>query len=135
MELKTGAASSTAIDIPAGARDHRMVAERTFDTAIDVHELSPHMHFRGDSMRFEAILPDGTSRVLLNVPKYDFNWQALYRLAEPVRLPAGSRIRISGGFDNSRWNPFNPDAKSRVRFGEQTDDEMFIGYVNYSEVR
>jgi len=135
MELKTGAASSTAIDIPAGARDHRMVAERTFDTAIDVHELSPHMHFRGDSMRFEAILPDGSMQVLLNVPKYDFNWQALYRLAQPVRLPAGSRIRISGGFDNSRWNPFNPDAKSRVRFGEQTADEMFIGYVNYSEVR
>ena len=54
--------------------------------------------------------------------------------AVPVRLPAGSRIRISGGFDNSRWNPFNPDAKSRVRFGEQTDDEMFIGYINYSEV-
>jgi hypothetical protein len=134
MELKTGAASSTAIDIPAGARNHRMVAERSFDKAVDVHELSPHMHFRGDSMRFEAFLPDGSSQVLLNVPKYDFNWQALYRLSQPVRLPAGSRIRISGGFDNSRWNFFNPDAKSRVRFGEQTDDEMFIGYINYSEV-
>lgn len=134
MELKTGAASSTAIDIPAGARNHRMVAERSFDKAVDVHEMSPHMHFRGDSMRFEAFLPDGSSQVLLNVPKYDFNWQALYRLAQPVRLPAGSRIQISGGFDNSRWNTFNPDAKSRVRFGEQTDDEMFIGYLNYSEV-
>ena len=86
-------------------------------------------------MRFEALLPDGTSQVLLNVPKYDFNWQALYRLSKPVRLPAGSRIRISGTFDNSRWNPFNPNAKARVGFGEQTDDEMFIGYVNYSEVR
>jgi hypothetical protein len=135
MELKTGAASSTAIDIPAGERNHRMVAERSFDKAVDIHELSPHMHFRGDSMRFEAFLPDGSSQILLNVPKYDFNWQALYRLSQPVRLPAGSRIRISGGFDNSRWNPFNPDAKSRVRFGEQTDDEMFIGYVNYSEVQ
>jgi hypothetical protein len=134
MELKTGAANSTAIDIPAGARNHRMVAERFFDKAVDIHELSPHMHFRGDSMRFEALLPDGSSQILLNVPKYDFNWQALYRLSQPVRLPAGSRIRISGGFDNSRWNPFNPDAKSRVRFGEQTDDEMFIGYINYSEV-
>ncbi len=135
MELKTGAANSTAIDIPAGARNHRMVAERSFDKAVDVHELSPHMHFRGDSMRFEAFLPDGSSQILLNVPKYDFNWQALYRLWKPVRLPAGSRLRISGGFDNSRWNPFNPDAQSRVRFGEQTDDEMFIGYVNYSEVQ
>ena len=135
MELKTGAANSTAIDIPAGARNHRMVAERSFDKAVDVHELSPHMHFRGDSMRFEAFLPDGSSQILLNVPKYDFNWQALYRLSKPVRLPAGSRLRISGGFDNSRWNPFNPDAQSRVRFGEQTDDEMFIGYVNYSEVQ
>jgi len=68
------------------------------------------------------------------VPRYDFNWQALYRLAEPVRLPAGSTVRISGTFDNSRWNPYNPNAKSRVRFGEQTDDEMFIGYINYAEV-
>ena len=134
-ELKTGAAHSTAIDIPPGARHHRLVAERSFNTPIEVHELSPHMHFRGDSMRFEALLPDGTSKMLLNVPRYDFNWQALYRLAEPVRLPAGSTIRISGTFDNSRWNPYNPNAKARVRFGEQTDDEMFIGYINYAEVQ
>ncbi len=134
-ELKTSAAYNTAIDIQPGQKDYRIQGERTFATAVDVRELSPHMHYRGNSMRFEAVLPDGSVRTLLNVPKYDFAWQALYRLAEPVRLPAGSRLRIQGTFDNSRWNPFNPNAASRVGFGEQTDDEMFIGYVNYTEAR
>jgi hypothetical protein len=132
-ELKTSAAYNTAIDIQPGQKGYRIQGERTFATAVDVRELSPHMHYRGNSMRFEAVLPDGSVRTLLNVPKYDFAWQALYRLAEPVRLPAGSRLRIQGTFDNSRWNPFNPNAASRVGFGEQTDDEMFIGYVNYTE--
>jgi len=134
-ELKTGAGYSTEIDIAPGDKLSRIVAEKTFATAVDLHELSPHMHFRGNSMRFDAFLPDGTTNTILNVPKYDFAWQALYRLAQPVRLPAGTRVRISGTFDNSRWNPFNPNPTARVNFGEQTSDEMFVGYMNYTEVR
>ena len=132
-ELKTSAGYNTSLDIPPGQKDYRTTAERLFTGAVELRELSPHMHFRGNSMRFDAVLPDGTVRTLLNVPKYDFAWQAVYRLEEPVRLPAGSRLRLEGTFDNSRWNPFNPNPAARVRFGEQTADEMFIGYVNYTD--
>ncbi len=86
-------------------------------------------------MRFEAVLPDGSSQVLLNVPKYDFAWQTLYRLEQPIRLPAGSKIKLTGAFDNSRFNPFNPNPAVQVKFGEQTGDEMFVGYLNYSVAR
>jgi hypothetical protein len=134
-ELITGSAFSVRIDIPPGAKVQQPAVSTEFPKAVDIYEMSPHMHYRGDWMRYEAILPDGSRQILLNVPKYDFAWQALYRLEHPVRLPAGSRVELHGGYDNSRWNPFNPDPQARVSFGEQTDDEMFIGYINYVEVR
>ena len=81
-------------------------------------------------MRFEAIYPNGTQETLLSVPGYDFAWQTLFRLAEPKKLPAGTRIRVIGGFDNSRWNPWNPNPQAVVGFGEQTSEEMMIGYLN-----
>ena len=72
--------------------------------------------------------------MLLNVPNYDFNWQTLYRLKTPRRMPAGTRLVCAGTFDNSAGNPANPDPKATVRFGEQTTDEMFIGYFNYADI-
>ncbi len=129
-ELVTTAAYDTGFTIPAGARDHEVVAETTLDRASVLYEMSPHMHFRGSRMRFEAVYPDGTQEVLLNVPGYEFQWQTLYRLQTPKRLPAGTRIRVVGGFDNSVWNPWNPDPLQSVTFGEQTSDEMLIGYLN-----
>jgi hypothetical protein len=136
-ELKTGAASTTSIAIPPRSRDYELEAEKVFNTAVDLYEFSPHMHLRGDWMRFEAVLPDGSVETLVNVPHYDFAWQTLYRLEQPRRLPAGSRFRVRGGFDNTRWNPALLAGMSddTARFGEQTGDEMFIGYVNYAEVR
>ena len=132
-ELKTGAAYSTALSIPPGASDAPAAAEMEFARPVTIYELSPHMHYRGKRMRFEAVRPDGSTDTLLNVPAYDFAWQAMYRFTEPRRYPAGTRIRVVGAFDNSVWNPFNPDPAAQVEFGEQTNDEMFIGYVNYSE--
>ena len=88
------------------------------------------MHLRGRRMRFEAVLADGSIETLLNVPAYQFAWQTLFRLAEPKQLPAGTRIRVTGGFDNSVWNPWNPDPTQTVSFGDQTYDEMLIGYLN-----
>jgi len=132
-ELKTGAAYDTSFVIPPGARDAAVAAQMNFTKPVTLYEMSPHMHCRGKRMRFEAVLPDGTVETLLNVPNYDFAWQSMYRLAEPRRLPAGSAVRLTGGFDNSPWNPWNPGPGSEVRFGEQTDEEMFIGYLNYSE--
>ena len=135
-ELLTKSAATVSISIPAGAREYAREATFVPSTTRDVmlYELNPHMHYRGKHVKFEAIYPGGASEVLLNVPQYDFAWQTQYRFAQPKRLPAGTAIRVSGAFDNSPQNPANPDPRSVVRFGEQTNDEMFIGYVNYTEL-
>jgi len=135
-ELSTKAANNVAFVIPPGAKDYEREATFVASTTKDVmlYELNPHMHYRGKRFKFDALYPDGTSETLLNVPQYDFNWQSMYRLTQPKRLPAGTTIRVRGAFDNSAQNPANPNPKSTVRFGEQTDDEMFIGYINYAEL-
>jgi peroxiredoxin len=101
----------------------------------DVTFLSfmPHMHFRGKSFRYEAEYPDGRKEILLDVPRYDFNWQATYRFKEPLSIPAGTKIRVTASYDNSPGNPANPDPTKLVRWGDQTWDEMLIGYVDYVE--
>lgn len=101
----------------------------TLDEDSFAHTLSPHMHLRGKSFRFEATYPDGTREVLLDVPKFDFNWQLDYQLSAPKPLPAGTRIECAAVFDNSEANLNNPDPSSTVRWGEQTWDEMMIGAI------
>ena len=135
-ELFTKSASTTSLSIPPGAKDYEREATFTASATKDVmlYELNPHMHYRGKRVRFDALYPDGTTETLLNVPAYDFNWQSQYRLAQPKRLPAGTAIRVRGAFDNSAQNPANPNPAALVRFGEQTSDEMFIGYINYAEL-
>jgi hypothetical protein len=88
------------------------------------------MHLRGKSFQYTAHYPDGKSEVLLSVPAYDFGWQSVYRLSEPKRLPKGTRIDCLAHFDNSTKNPANPDATKTVRWGEQTFEEMMIGYFD-----
>ena len=83
-------------------------------------------------MRFEALLPDGSTELLLSVPDYDFNFQWFYELEEPRPLPAGTRIRCRGSFDNSAQNEANPDPSREVRWGVQSADEMFICYLVYT---
>jgi peroxiredoxin/mono/diheme cytochrome c family protein len=90
--------------------------------------MSPHMHLRGKSFRYEAVLPDGRSEILVDVPKYDFNWQLTYELAQPKLLPAGSKLLCTAYFDNSSDNIANPDPSITVTWGPQTWDEMMIGY-------
>ena len=119
------------IRIPPYASKYETQASRVFDNDILLYALTPHMHYRGKAMRYTAVYPDGTSEVLLSVPNYQFAWQYVYDLAEPKPLPAGTRIVVSGSFDNSAYNPFNPDPSKEVRFGEQTYDEMFIGMTMY----
>lgn len=135
-ELKTTAAFTTNLRILPGVTEYERTASVTPSPSKDflLHELSPHMHYRGSRFRFEAVYPNGTSEILLSVPHYDFQWQTLYRLAQPKRLPAGTQIRCVGAFDNSPQNRYNPNPDALVTFGEQTDDEMFIGYLNYSEL-
>jgi len=131
--LAIGAAANLDFEIPPGAADHEDVAERTLGSDIVVYRLIPHMHFRGRRMAIEAHYPDGRSEPLVNVPNYRFNWQREYVLAEPKRLPKGTRIVARAGFDNSARNPANPDPTVAVRFGEQSFDEMLIGYFLYRE--
>lgn len=133
-ELFTRAASNTDFAIPPG--DGQFPAQSAYRLGKDalLYSMSPHMHYRGKSFKYIADLPDGSSEVLLNVPNYDFNWQTMYRFEEPKLLPAGTVIRCEGAFDNSTANPMNPDPESWVYFGEQTFEEMFIGYLRYAYV-
>jgi len=115
--------------IPPGAADHKVDAEITLDSDVRVVDFTPHMHLRGKAFEFRAVFPDGTREVLLRVPKYDFNWQVTYELAQERVFPKGTKIEGTAWFDNSPNNPFNPDPKVEVRFGDQTWDEMMIGFI------
>src|SRR5262249_50901590 len=87
---------------------------------------------RGKSFRYEAVYGDGTVEILLDVPRYDFNWQHRYVLAEPKRLPAGTPIRCVAHYDNSADNTANPNPSATARNGKQTTDEMFNGYFEWA---
>ena len=121
--------------IPPRVSEHRMSASHVFDEEVMLHGLRPHMHYRGKSMRFSVIYPDGTRDDIINVPDYNFAWQPSYRLSQPMLFPAGSRVVIEGAFDNSQYNLGNPDPDATVRGGAQSWDEMFIGYLSYHKTR
>ncbi len=117
--------------IPPRVENHRV--EKTWEAPADVLILAmfPHMHLRGKSFRYEAVFPDGSTEVLLDVPHYDFNWQHRYVLTEPKRLPKGTQVRCIAIYDNSANNPANPDPDREVLAGKQTWDEMFNGYFDW----
>jgi peroxiredoxin len=117
--------------IPAYARDHQASATYVFEEAVVVTGLRPHMHFRGKDMKFTAEAQDGTLTDLLSVPNYSYAWQPSYALDKPMALPAGTRVHVTGAFDNSEFNPANPNPSQEVGFGLQSWDEMFIGYWTY----
>jgi hypothetical protein len=92
------------------------------------------MHVRGKAMKYEVIYPDGRRETLLQVDKYNFNWQTLYMLKNPLPIPRGSRFVVTAHFDNSAKNKYNPDPARAVRFGEPTYDEMLVGYADVIRV-
>lgn len=130
-EVKTRSVQNPRFEIPAGEANHVVTASSPVRKDIVLLSMSPHMHLRGKSFEYVAVFPDGRKQKLLSVPAYDFNWQTHYKLAEPLRLPAGSRIECKAVFDNSADNPNNPDPKSPVRWGDQTWEEMMIGFLDY----
>jgi hypothetical protein len=117
--------------IPANAENHRVQSRTTLPKESLLLGLLPHMHLRGKSFEYVATFPDGKKEVLLKVPAYDFNWQTVYRLEKPMRLPAGTRIDCAAVFDNSSKNKNNPDPGKLVIWGEQTWQEMMIGFIDY----
>jgi peroxiredoxin len=130
-ELKMGAIVNFQFLIPPGASDFRLQADDDFDQDTLIYAMLPHMHFRGKAFRFTAVYTDGRKEVLLDVPRYDFNWQNVYWLAEPKLMPAGSRLLCEAAFDNSADNLANPDPSRSVHWGDQTWDEMMVGSFYY----
>jgi hypothetical protein len=123
--------SNNMFRIPPQEPNHEVTECHTFAKDIYVTSLTPHMHFRGKSMRIEASYPDGRKETLLWVPDYNFNWQITYRAAQPVFLPKGTRVIITARFDNSANNPLNPDPTKAIRFGAASETEMMSGWIEY----
>ncbi len=130
-EVKVAGIVNARISIPPGAADHREEASLKLPFDATIMGFLPHLHVRGKACRYECIHSDGTTATLLDIPRYDFNWQLLYRLHEPIALEAGERLKFTAWYDNSAGNPANPDPTKTVRWGPQTFDEMHLGYVEY----
>lgn len=128
--IETIGISNAKFAIPAGHENYPVEASYQLATDTQILSFFPHMHLRGKSFRYTATYPDGKSEVLLSVPAYDFGWQSSYRLTEAKRMPRGTRIDCLANFDKSTKNPNNPDATKTVRFGEQTFEEMMIGFLD-----
>jgi hypothetical protein len=120
--------------IAPGAPAHKVAASRTLDRDVIGVALFSHMHLRGKDMTFTAHLPGGKSDTLLIIPNYNFSWQIPYRWeTDKVRFPKGTRLECVAHFDNSAFNPYNPDPKATVRFGPQTYHEMMYGFFFYTD--
>lgn len=131
--MSGGVGNAFTIEIPAGAKDHEMELVTYVAKDAEIHSLMPHMHFRGKRMAFTARYPDGSEELLLSVPAYSFNWQLSHELEEPIKVPAGTQIIATGAFDNSGQNPYNPDPGIEVNWGEQSWEEMFMGFYTWKE--
>jgi mono/diheme cytochrome c family protein len=131
-ELNTHAVANGYFVIPPGSENHKVTACWMTDADIHVVTAMPHMHLRGKAMEIRAFLPDGREQLLLNVPNYSFSWQEVYYFKEPPALPKGTKIQVTGYFDNSAKNKFNPDPTKAVRWGDPTYDEMMIGWIDYT---
>ena len=116
------------LSIPPGEANHLETHLQTVPSDLNVMAYMAHMHVRGKTFKYELITADGTE-TLLDIPRYDFNWQLRYDLAQPKVLPRGSQLKITAHFDNSPANQANPDPTQTVKWGSQTYDEMMIGYI------
>jgi|694.fasta_scaffold57686_2 thiol-disulfide isomerase/thioredoxin len=130
-EVRVVGVANPRFEIPPGADNHPVVGSiKNIPVDVQILAFLPHMHLRGKAAKYELI-SDGRSETLLDVPRYDFNWQLLYRYAEPISVKAGDTLQFTAWYDNSNGNPANPDPNKGVRWGPQTFDEMHLGYVEY----
>jgi hypothetical protein len=134
MRLDCRVAETRDLNIPPGDPNAEHVSHYCFKRDALLFDIGPHMHVRGSWFKFQLLTPDGRRETLLNVPRYDFNWQTGHYFEKPMRVPAGSWLICTGGFDNSAQNPSNPDPTKRVRFGLQTWDEMFMGFMTVADL-
>ncbi|MEX2177092.1 MAG: cytochrome c [Gemmatimonadaceae bacterium] len=129
-EIHAAAFTNGAFTIPAGVRDHAVPAEIGVTQPVKIWGLLPHTHLRGTRWRYTLERPDSTSEVVLDVPRYDFNWQTYYLFATPLEIPAGGRLTSMAWYDNSASNEDNPDPAANVTWGDQTWEEMqYTGFL------
>jgi hypothetical protein len=118
------------LKIPPGDPNYESHSQATLKQDVKLVSLMPHMHYRGKDFQYVAVYPTGEKQVLLNVPKYDFSWQLSYVLKDQILLPKGTRIECTAHHDNSANNKYNPDPTKEVRWGDQTWEEMMIGWFD-----
>lgn len=123
-------ATNNRFAIPPNASAHEVKSSITLQEEVGLIWMMPHMHLRGKDFVYTAVYPSGEREILLNVPKYDFNWQLGYQFAKPKILPKGTRIECVAHFDNSRNNAANPNPDIEVRWGDQSWEEMMIGWFD-----
>lgn len=123
------------LEIPAGEANQEV--RRCYDFERDKRLISftPHMHFRGKDITYEVVRPNGRREILLKVPNYDFNWQLVYRLKEPVLVEKGSRLIVTAHYDNSANNRANPDPGQVLRWGDKSEEEMMTSWIEYVEAK
>ena len=127
-EVRTDLAINTDFQIPPDDGNFEVHSCAGFNSDTLILSFMPHMHLRGKSFRYDLKYPDGRIETLLDIPKYDFNWQNTYVLAEPMFVPKGAKLHCVAHFDNSENNLANPDPTQSVGWGEQTWEEMMIGW-------
>jgi hypothetical protein len=123
-------ASNSRFVIPPGAASYPVSGTTLLGVECELLDAYPHMHYRGQSMTLSATYPTGEQEQLLRVPRYDFNWQLVYEMGQPKLLPKGTQLRADATFDNSPNNRFNPDPKAEVRWGDQSWEEMMVGFFD-----
>ena len=116
--------------IPPGDPNYRVPFTATLPNSSTLLSFFPHMHLRGKAFEYKVTQPGGEQETLLKIDNYNFNWQLTYRLENPLLLQEGAKIEVAGYFDNSPNNPYNPDPKATVKFGEQSWEEMMIGFID-----
>jgi hypothetical protein len=130
QRVLTLSATNGTFKIPPGDPDYRVDASFEVGTQVELTGLHPHMHGRGKDFLYKLVYPTGESQTLLSVPSYNWHWQNWYTLENPILLPKGTKIECTAHFDNSPNNPDNADPKKEVRWGEQSWDEMMVGFFN-----
>jgi hypothetical protein len=126
----TLSATNGTFRIPPGDPNYRVEASFDINMQVKLSGLHPHMHGRGRDFEYRVIYPTGEQQVLLSVPHFNWHWQNWYNLEEPMVLPKGARIQCVAHFDNSANNPDNADPSKEVLWGEQSWDEMMVGFFN-----
>lgn len=121
------------IRIPAGDAHHIETQEETVEDPMTIYSVMPHMHLLGKSMKADVQFPNGKVKPLIFIPDWDFDWQNTYILKQPMHVPKGSVIKVQATYDNSSGNPRNPNRPPKfVKFGEDSDEEMFLFIVGYT---